>query len=328
MLIWIALSAWLLIFGIFILILQNQVKKKETVKKRMANIAGLGIDGNEKDITAAAEPKTPQEKVLFLIKKVSGRFDNAKESEAAAVMDLKMQQADLPLLGIEFLVLWVIVGVAAAVVTGILTLNLGAAIGAAGGAMTIVYLMLSMSIKRRRKAFNNQLGDMLNMVANALRAGFSFLQAFELVAKEMDDPVKAEVNKVVRDIGVGISIEKALEGMNKRICSPEFELVVTAVLIQRQVGGNMAQILDNISNTINERIRMRREVMALTAQGRASGMVLAALPFGAGILLSTINPGYLDPLFASDLGRKAIVGAIIMEILGWLAIEKIVNIDM
>lgn len=328
MLIWIALSAWLLIFGIFILILQNQVKKKETVKKRMANIAGLGIDGNEKDITAAAEPKTPQEKVLFLIKKVSGRFDNAKESEAAAVMDLKMQQADLPLLGIEFLVLWVIVGVAAAVVTGILTLNLGAAIGAAGAAMTIVYLMLSMSIKRRRKAFNNQLGDMLNMVANALRAGFSFLQAFELVAKEMDDPVKAEVNKVVRDIGVGISIEKALESMNKRICSPEFELVVTAVLIQRQVGGNMAQILDNISSTINERIRMRREVMALTAQGRASGMVLAALPFGAGILLSAINPGYLDPLFASDLGHKAIAGAIVMEILGWLAIEKIVNIDM
>ena len=116
--------------------------------------------------------------------------------------------------------------------------------------------------------------------------------------------------------------------MNKRICSPEFDLVVTAVIIQRQVGGNMAQILDNISNTINERIRMRREVMALTAQGRASGVVLAALPFGAAFLLSVINPGYLDPLIDTGTGRMAIAGGMVMEIIGWLCIEKIVNIEM
>ena len=116
--------------------------------------------------------------------------------------------------------------------------------------------------------------------------------------------------------------------MTKRIKSPDFNLVVAAVLIQRQVGGNLAQILDNISETINDRIRMRREVMALTSQGRMSGMVLVALPFGLAGLLNFVSPGYLDPLFEDAMGRMVVAGSLVMIVIGCVVIKKIVDVDM
>lgn len=328
---WIAISVWLIIFGICCFFIQKRIKQRTNMKQRMEHIATLDGFGRSSRAEGNKEKNTPDtldKKALAFVKRVAEKFNGVKDSQAASSMDIKMQQADWPLLGTEFLVILAILAVGAGLIVGLLTLELPPALIAATGADIIALLIVQITIKRRRKSFTNQLGDMLTMVANALRAGFSFLQAFELVAREMDDPVKAEVNKVVRDIGIGMSLEAALENMNKRIYSPEFELVVTAVLIQRQVGGNMAQILDNISSTINERIRMKREVMALTAQGRASGVVLAGLPFAAAVLLSAINPGYLDPLLASSTGKMAIAGGIVMEILGWLTIEKIVNIDM
>jgi tight adherence protein B len=187
---------------------------------------------------------------------------------------------------------------------------------------------LNIYIKRRQKAFTTQLGDMLIMVANALRAGFSFMQAFELIAREMDAPIGREVQKVVNEVNIGVDLETALDNMQKRVNSPDFELVVTAVLIQRQVGGNLAQILDTISDTINDRIRMRREVMSLTAQGRASGMVLAALPIVLGFILTMVNPTYLQPLFTEPVGRMCIAGAVVLEIVGYMVIQKIVDIKI
>ena len=164
------------------------------------------------------------------------------------------------------------------------------------------------------------------MVANALRAGFSFMQAFELIAKEMDAPIGREVQKVVNEVNIGVDVETALDNMQKRVNSPDFELVVTAVVIQRQVGGNLAQILDTISDTINNRVRMRREIMTLTAQGRASGVVLALMPVGVGFIMSLVNPAYLRPLFEEPVGQACVAGAIVMEIIGFLVIRRIVNI--
>ena len=166
------------------------------------------------------------------------------------------------------------------------------------------------------------------MIANALRAGFSFMQALDHIANEMDDPVKTEVRRVVMDVNVGLPLEDALNNMTERINSPDFNLVVAAVLIQRQGGGNLAQILDTISETINERVRMRREISALTAQGRMSGMVLGCLPFGLAIILQIISPGYLEPLFSNPMGQAALAGSGVLMLIGFVVIRKIVNIEM
>ena len=149
-----------------------------------------------------------------------------------------------------------------------------------------------------------------------------------MISKEMEPPISDEFKHVMRDINLGASIERALEDMDRRVNSPDYSLVVTAVLIQQQVGGDLAHILDTISETIQDRIRMRREVKTLTAQGRMSGWVLVALPVLTGLLVSSISPGYMEPLLNEKIGQIAICAAIVMDIIGYLVIQKIVDIDV
>lgn len=251
-----------------------------------------------------------------------GRLQQGKRIE------LMMQQADWPIRGTEFEAILLLWGGLVGLVTFLVTLK-GAMffVGAFVGIM-MGFALLGLRIRRRRKKFTNQLGDMLTMVANALRAGFSFMQAFELISREMDAPMGREVQLVVNEVDLGNTLESALDNMQRRVASPDFELVVTAVLIQRQVGGDLASILDTISETIAERVRMRREVMTLTAQGRMSGWVLAAVPFALSIVIYVVNPGYLKPLLESDIGHMFIIGAIILEVIGFIIIQRIVDIKV
>lgn len=249
-----------------------------------------------------------------------GRLQQGKRIE------LMMQQADWPIRGTEFEAILLLWGGLVGLVTFLVTLKgamffVGAFVGILMG-----FALLGMRIRRRRKKFTNQLGDMLTMVANALRAGFSFMQAFELISREMDAPMGREVQLVVNEVNLGNTLESALDNMQRRVASPDFELVVTAVLIQRQVGGDLASILDTISETIAERVRMRRETQTLTAQGRLSGWVLVLIPFALGGFLSVVNPGYLQLLFDTELGRMCMVGAIVSELIGILVIRRIVDI--
>ena len=190
------------------------------------------------------------------------------------------------------------------------------------------WVFVLLKISRREAAFTNQLGDCLMMVANAMRAGFSFMQAMDLVAKEMEPPISDEFKHVMRDINLGTSVERALDDMDQRVGSPDFSLVVTAVLIQQQVGGDLAHILDTISDTIQDRIRMRREIHTLTSQGRISGYILGVLPFALGAFISVMNPGYIEPLFTERLGQIAIGIAVVMVLIGFIIIQRIVNIDV
>lgn len=249
-----------------------------------------------------------------------GRLQQGKRIE------LMMQQADWPIRGTEFEAILLLWGGLVGLVTFLVTLKgamffVGAFVGILMG-----FALLGMRIRRRRKKFTNQLGDMLTMVANALRAGFSFMQAFELISREMDAPMGREVQLVVNEVNLGNTLESALDNMQRRVASPDFELVVTAVLIQRQVGGDLASILDTISETIAERVRMRREVMTLTAQGRASALVLMLIPIGLAIVMYGINPEYLSPLIETDIGRMFVIGAVISEIIGCIIIQRIVDI--
>ncbi len=317
-----AILVTILCLAFFLLVLRIKAREHKNIVNRMEYFSGSAVKLRQQQLRqkrgAAVKGKFRDTVHRMAIKLQSIQKENR--------MDMKMQQADWPLLGSEYEVMLVIFGVLCGIITLAATLKpwIALAIGLAGVMLGLMFL--DIYIKRRQKAFTNQLGDMLTMVANALRAGFSFMQAFELIAREMDAPIGREVQKVVNEVNVGATLETALENMQKRVESPDFELVVTAVLIQRQVGGNLAQILDTISETIQERIRMRREVMALTAQGRASGIILAAIPPGLAGLLSMLNPNYLKPLIEEPIGQMCIVGAIVLEIIGYITIQRIVNI--
>lgn len=181
---------------------------------------------------------------------------------------------------------------------------------------------------RRLKQLNYQIGDALLIIANSLRAGFGFLQAMDLVSKEMPNPIAAEFSRALREIQLGASTEGALLAMAQRVGSPDLDLVVTAVLIQRQVGGNLAEVLDNISHTIRDRIRIAGEIKTLTAQGKISGLIIGLLPvFLLGILF-LINRDYALILFTNPIGLAMVSGGVVSQIIGFTIIKKIVSIEV
>lgn len=319
----IALSAGLLIFALMAAAIRKRIQERETVLERMERFAGR-IAGRH-NVIQKQEEKDLSDSLKEALQKGARLIQKVHRSSS---LDLKMLQAGLPILGSEFLIIELVVAIIGFVFAGLLTMQLPVAILAFLFMPLVGWMLIQMKIRKRRKDFVNQLGDMLSMVASALRAGFSFVQAVEIVSKEMAAPMSVEVSKLIREINVGVPMETALEDINRRVECPEFELITTAVLIQRQVGGNLAQILDNISDTINERIRMKREVLALTAQGRMSAVVLALLPIALAAFLFSVHHDYFDPLLASPMGKVAIGIALLMELLGYLVIKKIVDIDV
>jgi len=183
-------------------------------------------------------------------------------------------------------------------------------------------------IAGRLSAFNKQLPDTITLLSNSLRAGSSFLQSIELVSREGGPPMSEEMGRVVREVNLGLGMEEALHNLVRRIKSDDLDLMVTAIGIQQQVGGNLAEILDTIAFTIRERVRIKGEINTLTAQGRVSGYLVAFLPIGLGVALNAINPAFMAPLFTETIGRILIgVGAVMMTI-GFLAIRKITDIKV
>ena len=187
--------------------------------------------------------------------------------------------------------------------------------------------VIKSKIKRRVKYLNDQLGDAIILVSNSLKAGYSFFQAIDVVSKEMNGPISEEFQTVQKEINLGLTTEKALENLVERVSSDNLELVVTAVLIQRQVGGNLAEILDNISSTIRERIMIKGEVKTLTAQGKLSGLIISIMPFGLGLILYLINPDHISVLFKDPLGILILGFSIIMELIGIYFISKVIKIE-
>ena len=151
----------------------------------------------------------------------------------------------------------------------------------------------------RLGAFNKQLPDTITLIANALRAGSSFLQAIELVVRESRPPISTEFGRVIREVNLGLPFDQALENMVRRVRSDDLELMATAISIQHQVGGNLAEILDSIAFTIRERVRIKGEIRTLTAQQRLSGYVVGFLPIGLAGFLFVAAPGFMEPMFAT-----------------------------
>lgn len=243
-------------------------------------------------------------------------------------LDLMMIQAGLPLLGKEYVAIAGGLAVLVFLVTAVAGRSL--VTGLLGGILTVfgAVIFLQRRISRRKEAFERQLADCLSLVSNSLRAGFSFLQTMEIISREMQPPMSTEFANVMRNTSLGRTMEDALQEMDQRVGNEDFSLVITAVLIQQQVGGNLATILDTIRETISERIRLRREVGTLTAQGKFSGLVLTCIPVALGLFFAVTSPEYLKPLLTTSIGKIAIGAAVVMEIIGYLIISRIVDIKI
>ena len=187
----------------------------------------------------------------------------------------------------------------------------------------------------RLNQFNKQLPDTITLIANGLRAGSSFLQAIELVTREARPPVSTEFARVIREVNLGLAFDEALENMVRRVRSDDLELMATAISIQHNVGGNLAEILDSIAYTIRERVRIKGEIRTLTAQQRLSGYVVAGLPIALAGFLFVAAPGFMAPMFDDAVSIGGLPAGVIilviggfMMFMGFMFIRKIVDIEV
>jgi tight adherence protein B len=233
----------------------------------------------------------------------------------------------VPLTAAEFSVVMILLGVGGFLlgawrVNGVVGILLGLVFAPA----PLLYLKFAEG--RRRTAFINQLPDLLTLLVGSLRAGYGLSQAIELVAREVPAPANKEFARVVRATGLGLPLQRALEAMAERIESDDLDLMVTAINVQYEMGGNLSTVLETISDTIRERVRVLREVRVLTAQQRLTGTILALLPVGLAVVMSIMSPGYFEPFFEPGWPQFMPMIAVGMMLVGFFLIQKIVNIKV
>jgi len=204
--------------------------------------------------------------------------------------------------------------------------ELGLLLGIVAAPLALTYVRLRQG--KRRQAFTAQLPRMLTMLVGALRVGYGLAQAMDTIRTELPSPMSEELGRALRDINLGLPVPKALEEMADRSGSDDLGLVVTAMTVQHELGGNLAQTLEIIGDTVRDRIRIKQEIKVFTSQQTMTGILLAALPVGLGAVLYMINPEYMGRLFEPGITRVLLVAAIVMETAGFLVMRKIVAIEV
>ncbi|HSB89190.1 MAG TPA: type II secretion system F family protein [Anaerolineales bacterium] len=314
------LGVALLLVGVGVSLLGGQT----AVEERLGRYAESG--GLVTSAAGTAAPKVERKTIVgdFLNRMGEGTdlFDGISKNLARA--DIKLRPA-------EFMGLIVIAAIGAFFVGTILgrSIIFGILVGAFGAFAPQIYVRRAQAARLRQ--FDSQLGDMLNLMVNGLRAGFSTLQAMEAVSRELPAPICDEFRRVVQEMQLGIAMEEALDHLLRRINSDDLDLVITAINVQREVGGNLAEILDVISFTIRERVRIKGEISALTAQGRATAWVISLLPVVLVLLLFLLNRPYIMQFFNPETrtcGIPLLSLATIMVLSGFYAVQKIVAIDI
>lgn len=278
--------------------------------------ANYGLDGSADEIYTGAKGK-------------SKRFNRLVSTSTRARIAAQLARADLKLTPGEYVMAQILATVAGLALGYFVfrgNLLFAAVLGAVG-----LYLPRWYVKHRQRKriaAFNAQLPDAIVLMANSLRAGYSFLQSMETVSQQVQLPMSVEFRRVVREVNLGLTMEEALDGMAQRVPSDDLDMVITAIDIQNQVGGNLAEILDIIAHTIRERVRIMGEIRTITAQQRLSANVLSVLPLLLGLVIYAMSPTYVSLLWQTQCGLLMVgVGALLM-VSGYFIIRRIAAIQV
>lgn len=300
----------------YMVLFSNRAKTKE----RMKMISETG-DTLIEDIDIASERLEAKEKIKRVKKPALMSKYLEKKRKKLAQAYILMKPEEFMLLSlifalIGFILLYVLTNIAMLGIVG----------GVIGFMLPDAYIG---SIKKKRGLkLNNQLPEGLNIIANGLRAGLSFSQAVSIAGKDLESPISDEFTKVIRDNTLGKTMEDSLMDFSKRTDDEDVDMFVTAMIIQRQVGGNLSEVLDTISNTIRERVRLKGQVSTLTAQSKLSAIVICLLPIGLALIMSLINPGYISKLFTEPLGLVMLGGAGFLMLIGIFILTRLVKIDV
>jgi tight adherence protein B len=296
-------------------------KPASKIEDRLDLLTGVGgspvsKDGAPKEASILSQPLDDRPSI---IESFLERFGN---------IDLLFQQADTNLTILKLLVISLVLAVAGVSIGTVVGIHLALApiLGGFMGSLPLLWILFRR--KRRMKAFAAQLPDALEMLSRTLRAGQSLAFGFNMVATEMPAPIGREFGHVFEEQNLGIPLDETLRNLTHRIPNLDLKFFATAVILQRQTGGDLAEILDKIGSLVRDRFRIWGQVQALTGEGRLSGIVLLSLPVVLFVAVYQLNPDYIMVLFTDPMGTKLLTVAVIMQIIGALVIRKIVNIKV
>lgn len=313
------ISSFMLVFSI----LYYFILRDKRVEKRL----NYYLDINKKYKKANGKENKEKFKLVNL-KSIKELLNNSLTDKSNDKIQHALRSAGVQMDNEEYIVLVIIstvfFGLAAGLILGHLLLIIpGAVIG-----YFIPRIWINIKRERRIRAFNDALPDMIMTIVGSLRAGYSFVQAMKTVAEESESPVREEVTIFLKETSYGITMQDALNNLKSRMSSKDLELMIQAILIQRQVGGNLSMVLEIIVKTIRERNEIDRHVRSLTAQGKLSGKVVGLLPVAIFVILSLINPEYMAPFFDGILGKVLLGAGVVMEIIGFIIMNKLAKIEV
>jgi len=297
------------------------------IRSRSRVITRLG------DVTAAVseEASKKREKGERPVPEVVVSLDRALARQSFAKrVATDLARANLKLTVAEFVLVTLGIVAAGMLLGAYLVRELWLIGGVAGAVLGFIAPRIFLRLRqgRRLSAFDDQLGDVITLLANSLRSGYSLLQSMEMVARELPPPMSEEFERVTREIGLGLSNEDALKNLLRRITSDDLDMMITAVNIHHEVGGNLSEILDTIGHTIRERVRIKGEIRTLTSMARYSGYIVTILPVGVAGVLFVMSPQYMSRLWQDPCGIQMIGVAAVGMFLGWIVIRRIVNIEV
>ena len=280
-------------------------------------------------LTGASAPAAKKQAEARLLSSPLNDVPSALEDFVKKFFNLRafLQQADTQLSPTKFIMISIALSVGTTFILPLVRVPvLLAPLGVLTGVLPFLFLFFKR--KRRLARFAKQLPESLELISRALRAGHSLASGFKLVADEMGAPISTEFERCYESQNLGVPLEDAIEQMTERVPNLDLRFFATAVILQRQTGGDLAEILDKIGYLVRERFKIWGQIQALTGEGRLSGLVLLALPPALFIVMWRLNPTYSMTLFTDPMGHQMLAGAIILQILGALVIRKIVNIKV
>lgn len=306
----IAVSAAIVLYSSIVILFTDTPKQR--VHKRLNALAENVELGYIHDAVLNEKKKCRKHKKKPQL--VSRRFE---DSLAMAGIHISAQ---------EFMLLWCCLTLGPAIAGLLLNMDLLAVLGICVIGFAIPPVMVQRSRSKQQQLFNKQLGESLTIMSNCMRSGYSFQQAMHSISKEMQPPVSTEFGRVVRELNYGATLEQALSNMSQRVNSKDFDLLISAVITSTQVGANLSEILDTISETITDRIRLREEVRVFSAQGRMSGLIIGLLPVVVLLFLMILNPTYLTDFISHPIGKLLLMLSVLLEAIGFFLINRIVDI--
>jgi len=255
----------------------------------------------------------------------AGLLAGSRQVESSA---LALERAGIPLRVGEYMTLRFAVALILFLLTYILTRNVLIALPMAPIGYFLPRWYVSSRRRKRQAKVNGQLEEMLTLVSNSLKSGYGLLQSFEYASRQLSPPLASELKRMLQEANLGAGAEAAIQALADRIASPDMEMVVTAIAIQRSVGGNLAQTLDNVAYTMRERDRIRGEIRTLTAQQRMTGVIIGGLPIFVGSIMFAMNPDYMTPLFTETAGKVLLLMAVGLEVMGIVLIRSMLAFEV